>query len=121
MPTSHSDDIPEALRDSAPTRSSALSSIQTSFPLLWLGLIGVGAIALGAATALLWQPVLTYFSGSNPASLETTENGDEPAIAANDPSSTDGSSQGTEDETGETGEPIDATASNPDSLTDELL
>ncbi|NEQ99037.1 MAG: D-alanyl-D-alanine carboxypeptidase family protein, partial [Cyanothece sp. SIO2G6] len=42
-------------------------------------------------------------------------------IAANDPSSTDGSSQGTEDETGETGEPIDATASNPDSLTDELL
>lgn len=52
-----SDDIPEALRDST-TRSPSLAS-QRKFPIMWVALIGVGAIALGAATALLWQPIMS--------------------------------------------------------------
>lgn len=57
MPTFHSDDVPEALRDTTSARSP--SSSQTPFPLIWVAMIGVGAIALGAITALLWPPVMT--------------------------------------------------------------
>ncbi|MEM9213766.1 MAG: M15 family metallopeptidase [Cyanobacteria bacterium P01_F01_bin.150] len=51
-----SDDIPEALRDSTVKRSPSFQS-QGKFPIVWMVLIGAGAIALGAITALLWQPI----------------------------------------------------------------
>ena len=66
MTPSQSDDIPEALRESNSVRSPATpvikSSSQPAFPLLWVAAIGVGAIALGAVTALLWQPGVAILS-----------------------------------------------------------
>ena len=52
-------------------RSPSLSSSQGKFPILWVVMIGVGAITLGAATALLWQPITDVIN--QPSVLSTND------------------------------------------------
>ena len=73
------DDIPEALRDSTTTRSPSLSS-QGKFPVLWIAILGAGAIALGAVTALLWQPIVGV---ANQTSELNTSEAPDPSLQAN--------------------------------------
>ncbi|MEB3229845.1 MAG: M15 family metallopeptidase [Leptolyngbyaceae bacterium] len=111
MPPSYSDDIPEALRESTPKQSTAPSSAQTSLPLLWIGGVGMVAVALGAITALLWQPILSHFSGINDGSPEeTVDNGDNPVMAT----------PGTSDPNTTTADAANG-ANATDDATDELL
>ncbi|MGK7890277.1 MAG: D-alanyl-D-alanine carboxypeptidase family protein [Leptolyngbyaceae cyanobacterium] len=119
-PPSHSDDVPEALRDSTPNPSAAVSSAKPSLPLVWMGGIGIGAIALGAITALFlfWQPVRNYFAGTNPASLVTPEE-DGQTTESEGPSGNEETTAtaGSTDSTDST----DPAVSNPTDNTDELL
>lgn len=70
-----SEDVPEALRDSS-SRSSAPSS--GNFSLMWVAVIGVGAIALGAITAFFGQPLINQVSSLSESANQSSGDGDRP-------------------------------------------
>ncbi|NEP55286.1 MAG: D-alanyl-D-alanine carboxypeptidase family protein, partial [Moorea sp. SIO3C2] len=63
---------------------STLSS-KERFPVIWVAVIGVGAIVLGAATAILWQPIMSWANQNptgEPSQLAESTQPDEDQVAS---------------------------------------
>ncbi|NET50843.1 MAG: hypothetical protein F6K09_19550, partial [Merismopedia sp. SIO2A8] len=112
MPPFHSDDVPEALRET--TSGQASSSSPHTFPLIWVIMTGIGAIALGAITALLWPPVMKVLNNQGALSQD-----DVSQTTSSPPQSTDLSSSSDTEDLSVVGDETEITEA--EEITDALL